>query len=74
MKTSCVFRAVFSINENAEVTATWFGKTVIHSDRRFTYDEAQKVIETGKGDHANEIVTLNALAKKLRKMRFDKGA
>jgi ribonuclease R len=41
----------------------WFGRTVIHSDRRFTYEEAQERIETGKGDLAEEILILDKLAK-----------
>ncbi len=68
------FSAVFEMDENANVIDEWFGKTIIMSDRRFTYDEAQKVIETGKGDCSNEIIALQKLAKKLRKDRFAKGA
>ena len=48
----------------------WFGRTVIHSDRRFTYEEAQQIIETGKGDFAEEVLTLNRLAQRMRKTRF----
>ena len=52
------FSAVFKMNEQAEIIDQWFGKTVIHSDRRFAYEEAQKVIEGGEGDMNQEIVTL----------------
>ena len=68
------FSAVFKMDEQSDVKEAWFGKTVINSDRRFTYDEAQKVIETGKGDYANEVLKLNKLAQQLREMRFQKGA
>jgi ribonuclease R len=61
------FSAVFELNENAEILNQWFGRTVIHSDRRFTYEEAQERIETGKGDLAEEILLLDKLAKILRK-------
>ena len=68
------FSAVFELNENAEIQNQWFGRTVIHSDRRFTYEEAQERIETGKGDLAEEILTLDKLAKILRKDRLQHGA
>lgn len=68
------FSAVFTINEELELLEEWFGRTVIYSDRRFSYEEAQQVIETGQGDFAEEIVTLNRLAQGLRKQRFQNGA
>ena len=68
------FSAVFKINENAEILDEWFGRTVIHSDRRFTYEEAQEVIESGKGDFVEEIHTLHTLAQRLRSERFKHGA
>jgi ribonuclease R len=68
------FSAIFQINTKAEVKQVWFGRTVIHSDRRFTYEEAQEIIETKEGDHAEVILTLNELAQKMRKKRFAKGA
>ncbi len=68
------FSAVFEMNEECEVLSEWFGRTVIYSDRRFTYDEAQQVIETGKGDLAEEITTLNRLALKMRADRFKNGS
>lgn len=52
----------------------WFGRTVIYSDRRFTYQEAQDVIETGRGDLSDEILLLNDLAQKLRAERFRNGS
>lgn len=68
------FSAVFTLNDDAEILDEWFGRTVIHSDRRFAYEEAQVVIETGVGDYAEEITTLNRMAQILRKERFRKGA
>lgn len=68
------FSAVFEITEEAEIKSQWFGRTVIYSDRRFTYAEAQEVIETGKGDLADEITLLNNLAVQLRKKRMSSGA
>ncbi len=68
------FAAVFELNEDAHVINQWFGKTVIHSDRRFTYEEVQQVIETKQGDFETEIAKLNALAYKLRERKFKNGA
>lgn len=68
------FSAVFEMNKEAGVIKEWFGKTVIHSDRRFTYEEAQEIIETGKGELSKEVLQLNELALKLREERFKKGA
>lgn len=68
------YSAVFELNENAEVLSEWFGRTIINSDRRFSYAEAQKVIDTGEGDMKDEILTLHDLAQKLRSKRFGMGA
>ncbi len=68
------FSAVFEVDDKGKVHESWFGKTVIHSDRRFSYEEAQERIETGEGDYAEEINLLNRLAKKLSAARFRKGA
>ena len=68
------FSVILNMDKNANVTHQWYGRTVIHSDRRFTYDEAQQVIETGEGDMKDEILQLNDLALKLRDKRFKNGA
>ena len=68
------FSAIFHIDEKGKISQEWFGRTVIHSDRRFAYEEAQKVIETGEGDMKEEILTMHNLAQTLRKERFRKGA
>lgn len=68
------FSAVFKMNREAEVLDKWIGKTVIYSDRRFAYEEAQERIETKQGDFATEINVLNDLALILRSRRFKNGA
>lgn len=68
------FSAVFTFNEKYKITTEWFGKTLIHSDRRFSYEEAQERLETGEGDHAEVLQKINAIAYKLRKERFRHGA
>jgi ribonuclease R len=68
------FSAVFEIDDNGQILNEWFGKTVINSDRRFSYEEVQAIIESGKGEFAGEIRILNGLAIKLREERFKKGS
>ncbi len=68
------FSAVFKMNEKAEVLDSWFGKTVILSDRRFAYEDAQQIIETGEGDYVENIMTLHNLASIMRDIRFKSGA
>lgn len=68
------FSAVFELNDKAEVQKQWFGRTVIHSDRRFSYEEAQERIETKEGDLTEEILKLDELAKILRAKRIKNGA
>lgn len=68
------FSAIFELDKKANVVASRIGRTVIRSNRRFTYEEAQERIETGAGDYADEINILNGLAKQLRQRRYDNGA
>ncbi|WP_293742333.1 ribonuclease R [uncultured Pedobacter sp.] len=68
------FAAVFELDEQANIQNEWYGRTVIHSDRRFTYEEAQEVIENKTGDYAIEIQKLNELAYILRDRKFKNGA
>lgn len=68
------FSAVFHMNDQARIFKAWYGKTVINSNKRFDYDEVQNIIETGKGDYAETVLTLDKLAKKLREKRFKKGS
>jgi len=68
------FSAIVEINSNAQVVSHQIAKTIIHSQRRFTYEEAQERIESGKGDLAEELILLNNIAKTLRESRFANGA
>lgn len=68
------FSAVFELNKNVEVIHRWFGKTIIHSDKRFTYEEAQEIMDKKQGLFFHELDTLNRLAKKMRDKRFRNGA
>ncbi|HPG32497.1 MAG: ribonuclease R [Lentimicrobiaceae bacterium] len=68
------FSAVFVMNEQAHISSEWFGKTIIRSNRRYAYEEAQAMIDGGDGDFKDEILVLNGLATKLREERFKKGA
>lgn len=68
------FSAIFEISAKGEVKDHWIGKTVIHSDHRYSYEEVQEIIENEAGLHSNEILILNTLAQKFRKQRFKKGA
>lgn len=68
------YSVIFEMDEKANVLDYRIVRTVIKSDRRFTYEEAQQIIETGEGDFKNEILTLDKLAKELRKRRYDNGA
>ena len=68
------FSAIFELNDKAEIINEWFGKTIIRSNRRFNYDQAQEIIETGKGDYSQEILKAWELAKILRDYRFAHGS
>ncbi|MEA2043326.1 MAG: ribonuclease R [Bacteroidota bacterium] len=68
------YSAVFHIDEKANVKKEWFGRTVIKSDRRFSYEQAQEIIDNGEGDYAPEIEQLQRLAVILRDNRFSKGS
>lgn len=68
------YAVIFELTEDADIKKSRIVRTVINSDRRFTYEEAQSIIETGEGDHKEAVLKLNELAKKLRGKRFDNGA
>jgi ribonuclease R len=68
------FSAVFEMNTKGEVKKSWIGKTLIHSDHRFTYEDVQQIIESGEGIYTEEILLLNNIAQKMRKERFKNGA
>ncbi|WP_129714079.1 ribonuclease R [Pedobacter sp. SYP-B3415] len=68
------FAAVFELDDDANIVQEWFGRTVIHSAHRFSYEDAQEVIENKSGTYATELETLNRLAYKLRERKFKNGA
>ncbi len=68
------FSVIFELDSEADVKASRIARTVIESDRRFAYEEAQEIIETGEGELKEEILALDALAKKLRARRFENGS
>ena len=68
------FSAIFQMNHRGEVKHHWLGRTVIHSDHRFTYEEVQEIIEKGEGLYSKEIHLLNDMAQRMRKKRFQHGA
>ncbi|HAN18861.1 MAG: ribonuclease R [Bacteroidetes bacterium GWC2_33_15] len=68
------YSIVFEMDNNGDIWDQWIGRTVIKSDKRFSYEEAQALIEGGEGELKNEILILNELAQKIRKRRFKDGA
>lgn len=68
------FSAVFEMTDKGEIMAQWFGKTIINSNRRFTYEEVQEIIEGADGEYKDEILILDRLAKILRAERTAKGS
>jgi ribonuclease R len=68
------FSVIFQITNRAEIKHKWIGRTIIHSNHRFTYEEVQQTIETNDGLHHKPIILLNNLAKQFRKERFENGA
>ncbi len=73
-ETKRCFSVAVKINKRGTIKGLWIGRTLIHSDRRFTYEEAQEVIETKQGDYKDEIILLDSIAKKLRAKRMKQGA
>ncbi|MCX6260127.1 MAG: ribonuclease R [Bacteroidia bacterium] len=68
------YSAVFELNDKSEVLNEWFGRTIINSDKRFSYSEAQYVIDTGEGEMKDQVLLLHKLAQQLRAKRFAFGA
>lgn len=68
------FSAVFELDNEANVVEQWFGKTIIHSDTRFSYEDAQEILENKIGKHSEELLKLNELAYILRERKFKHGA
>lgn len=68
------FSTVFLMDDNANIHHQWIGKTIIHSNRRFTYEEVQEILENKKGEYAEELLVLDNLAKKMRAERLKNGS
>lgn len=68
------FSAIFQLNSKGEIKHFWLGKTAIHSDHRFTYEDVQEIIDKNEGTYRDEVMVLHGIAQKLRKQRFKKGA
>lgn len=68
------FAAVFELDEKANIINQWFGRTAIHSNKRFSYEQAQEILENKIGDFADELLKLNELAYILRDKKFKHGA
>lgn len=68
------FSAIFEMDDDGNILGQWLGRTVIRSDRRFSYDEVQAMIEGGDGEFKEQLMTLNSLARKMRAERFRNGA
>jgi ribonuclease R len=68
------FSAIFQLTAKGEIKHYWLGKTVIHSDHRFTYEDVQAIIESKDGLYKDEILLMNDMAQRMRKKRFSKGA
>ncbi len=68
------FSVLFEMDKNAKMLSFWIGKTIIHSNKRFTYKEAQDVIDKKKGVFSEQLLLLDSLGEKMRKKRFEMGA
>jgi ribonuclease R len=68
------FSVIFQITNRGEIKHKWIGRTITHSDHRFTYEDVQQIIETKEGLYDKALLLLNNLAKHFRKERFDNGA
>jgi ribonuclease R len=68
------FSAIFQMTAKGEVKQYWLGKTVIHSNHRYAYEDVQQIIETKEGIHKDEILLLNDISQRMRKKRFEMGA
>lgn len=68
------YSAVFTFDKNKKIVEKWFGRTIIHSDRRFSYEQAQELLEAKTGEFAAELLALNEIALELRRKKFEHGA
>ena len=68
------FSAIFELDSNAGIINSWYGQTIIHSDKRFSYEDAQAVLDNNSGEYLEELTTMMTLGRILRKQRYAKGA
>lgn len=68
------YSAVFELTADGEIKNHWFGETIINSNKRFTYENAQEILDAGSGEYYEELNTANNIAKNLRKKRFEDGS
>lgn len=68
------FSVILTLDRDGKILDEWHGKTLIHSNKRFTYEQAQEIIEGSEGDYKTEILKLNQLAQKIRKKRIGEGS
>ncbi len=68
------FSAIFELNSQAEIQSAWYGQTIIHSDKRFSYEDAQQVLNDGNGEYFEELTAMLTLSRQLRKKRYQNGA
>jgi len=68
------FSAIFELNQNSDIVNAWYGQTIIHSDKRFSYEEAQEVLDKQSGPHLDDLNTMMTLGRKLRQKRYQDGA
>lgn len=73
-KDRLTFSVILTMNKRGDVLDEWFGRTIIHSAKRFTYEEAQGVIDANKGPHLEALATLNTMARQIRERRIEAGA
>ncbi len=68
------FSAIFELTPDAQIENAWYGQTIIHSDKRFSYEDAQSVLDNNDGELLTELTTMMELSRKLRKKRYQSGA
>ena len=68
------FSAIFTLDADAHVQSAWYGQTIIHSDHRFSYEDAQAVLDAGHGEFHDELATMMKLGRILRRKRYANGA
>ena len=68
------FSAIFELNDNSEIQNEWYGQTIIHSDKRFSYEDAQSILDNQSGEFLNELNKLMELSRILRNRRYKSGA